>query len=182
MYKINVIAAVDDCYGIGKNGGIPWYDSKDLTFFKTMTKGNIVIMGRRTWKSLGKFNRPLEGRDNFVVSSSSANVFCETVTKLSNDWKLRVCTTPKNALAEAIHQSLSTKQTIWVIGGRSVYLELIPFSQRIFLSCKPGNFGCDTFFPSELLSNFYLYASEPLAGSDITIRTFTTIEDCGYGQ
>ena len=67
MKDINVIAAMTKKRVIGRNGTLPWHMSEDLKLFKRLTTGNIVIMGRKTFDSIGK---PLPNRRNFVISRS----------------------------------------------------------------------------------------------------------------
>ena len=64
---ISIIAAVSDNWAIGRGGDMPWHLSEDLRYFKKVTSGNTVIMGRKTFDSIGK---PLPNRRNFVISSS----------------------------------------------------------------------------------------------------------------
>ena len=73
--NFKLIVAVDKNNGIGKNNKIPWYFSEDLKYFAKMTKGggnNAIIMGRKTYESIG--NYPLPKRTNIIISSSYKNI------------------------------------------------------------------------------------------------------------
>ena len=108
--NVNLIVAVDSkCYGIGKDGKIPWHNKDDMKFFKDITTGygnNAVIMGRKTFESIGK---PLPNRLNIVIS--------KTLTNINN------CIV-KNSLEDAIEYAKSEKKdNAFIIGGASVYNE-----------------------------------------------------------
>ncbi len=66
--SISLIAAISKNNVIGRDNDLPWHIPEDLDFFKKMTKGKIVIMGRKTWESIPKKYRPLPGRTNVVIS------------------------------------------------------------------------------------------------------------------
>ena len=68
--RLKMIAIIDSEYGLAKNGEIPWSFAEDLKFFYRKTKNNIVIMGRRTFESLGA---PLKNRANYIISKKSYN-------------------------------------------------------------------------------------------------------------
>lgn len=99
---------------IGRDGDMPWYAPEDLAHFKTVTLGAPVIMGRRTWESFPPRLRPLPGRTNIVITSSAAS----QVEKNGALWVPSF----DDALMEAAGEQ---PQTIWVIGGGSVYAEAL---------------------------------------------------------
>lgn len=99
---------------IGRDGDMPWYAPEDLAHFKTVTLGAPVIMGRRTWESFPPRFRPLPGRTNIVITSSAAS----QVEKNGALWVPSF----DDALMEAAGEQ---PQTIWVIGGGSVYAEAL---------------------------------------------------------
>lgn len=99
---------------IGRDGDMPWYAPEDLAHFKTVTLGAPVIMGRRTWESFPPRFCPLPGRTNIVITSSAAS----QVEKNGVLWVPSF----DDALMEAAGEQ---PQTIWVIGGGSVYAEAL---------------------------------------------------------
>lgn len=138
-----LIAAVDKKFGIGKKGSMPWHLKKELRHFHVLTsktenpdKKNMVIMGRRTWDSLPVASRPLRGRKNVVISQD--HDFSTTGAVVAN------------SLAEALHLADDGVESIYIIGGGSVYHEAInhPATRAIFLTKIAGEFDCDTFFPA----------------------------------
>jgi dihydrofolate reductase len=114
---------------IGKDGGMPWHLPADLSHFKRTTMGNPVIMGRRTWESIG---RALPGRRNIVVSRTPGfrAAGAEVVASLAEAWR---------AVADAPES--------FVIGGAQLYAQALPEADRIYLTQIAGEVEGDTFFP-----------------------------------
>ena len=114
---------------IGKDNGMPWHLPADLAHFKRTTLGRPVIMGRRTWESIG---RALPGRRNIVVSRTPGfhAPGAEVVASLSDAWR---------AVAGA--------EEAFVIGGAQLYEEALATADRIYLTDIAGDVPGDTFFP-----------------------------------
>jgi dihydrofolate reductase len=133
---INLIAAKDQDDGIGKNGKLPWFFKEDLAFFKKMTNGGCVLMGRKTWDSLPK--KPLPNRINVVLSTrkiENIETF-ENVSIFDN-------------LKDAMEFCKKLNKNIWIIGGRSLYKECMDkcIPDKLYINNINGSFDCDVFFP-----------------------------------
>lgn len=126
---IILIAAMTEDRVIGKNGDIPWRIPEDWKNFKKLTTGNVVIMGRRTFESIGK---PLPNRQNIVVSA--------TVKAIPG---VDVCVSLTKALETA---KLSGKQ-IFICGGAQLYEEALPLAEKLYISHVKKKVDGDTFFP-----------------------------------
>lgn len=115
---------------IGRNGGMPWHLPEDLKTFKRLTLGHPVLMGRKTWESIG---RPLPGRQNIVLSRDEAfrPEGAEVVRSL-------------DALADVEF----TDPEVMVIGGAAVYGLLLPHIRRIWVSRVHREYEGDTWFPA----------------------------------
>lgn len=128
---MELIVAVYEDWGIGREGTQPIALSADRKFFRQTTKGAMVIVGRRTLEDFtGK--QPLPGRVNVALTRSKAEIPGFTL-----------CHTPEDALALA-----QTADRAFVIGGGSVYLQLLPHCTRAYVTkvhCQPQS---DTFFPN----------------------------------
>ncbi|KAK0163637.1 hypothetical protein PV327_007300 [Microctonus hyperodae] len=145
---LNLIAAASENMGIGINGRLPWTLKNEMAFFtkittntKDNTKKNVVIMGRRTWECIPKKYRPLAGRINIVLTRGLLNLKEEAI----------VCKSIPAALEIISQPPLSEKvETIWVIGGNSVYKAAMetPNFHRLYLTQIKKYIECDTFFPS----------------------------------
>src|SRR3989338_2624712 len=127
---ITLIAALTADGVIGKEGKIPWHIPEDLRNFKRLTTGNTIIMGRRTYESIG---RPLSNRRNIVVST--------TLLSLEG---IIVCSTITEALATAA----SLGKELFVIGGAALYQATLPVADRMILSHVKRTYGGDTYFPT----------------------------------
>ncbi len=132
---MNLIVAVDENWGIGKNGGLLAHLSNDLRYFKEKTAGKVVVMGRKTLESLPK-GEPLPNRINIVISESLEKkegcVVCKNKSELDEQLK-RYDT-----------------QDIFVIGGAQVYKELIPECSDFYLTFLYADLGADKFIPDVL--------------------------------
>lgn len=128
MADIQIIVAIAKNFVIGNEGQIPWHLSEDLKHFKEITTGHPVVMGRRTFESIG---RVLPNRMNIMVSST----FTKEVEGL----------TVVKSLAEAI--DLVGDKTLMVIGGARMYAEALPLASTLHLTTIDKEFEGDTKFP-----------------------------------
>lgn len=124
--KLAIIAAIDRNRGIGKDGRLPWHISEDLQRFKRLTTGHTVLMGRKTFQSIGK---PLPHRRNVVLSR----------TPLPG-----VETYPSLETALAV---LADDDIVFVIGGGQVYDRVLATADRLYLTIVEREVEADTFFP-----------------------------------
>ncbi|GAB3850743.1 dihydrofolate reductase [Nesterenkonia populi] len=104
---------------IGAAGGMPWRVPEDLAYFKTVTAGCPVIMGRRTWESLPERFRPLPGRVNVVVTRDAART-----GELAEQGAVTASSLEK-ALETAQAHISDARSTIWIMGGGAVYAEAV---------------------------------------------------------
>ena len=142
--NVEGILAVDDKYGLAKNGKIPWKNKEDLTFFKNKTINNIVVMGINTLLSLPK-KEPLLNRHNIVITGDT-----DKYSKLYNDFKNIEFVTASNVINK-LHSF--PDKTIFIIGGNQVYNLLLPYCSTIWLTKIKGNYDCDLFFNYDI--SFY---------------------------
>jgi dihydrofolate reductase len=128
--KISIIVAAATNGVIGRDGRLPWHISDDLRRFKKLTTGNPIIMGRRTFESIGK---PLPDRRNIVISGQKGLTIegCEVVAS------------PDEALSLA-----SDADEVFVIGGNRVYEHMLPLAERIYMTRIHADMEGDTFFPA----------------------------------
>lgn len=128
---MDLIVAVYDDWGIGKNGTQPIALSTDRKFFREMTRGAMVIVGRRTIADFpGK--KPLPGRVNVALTRSNVEIPGFTV-----------CHSPEEAAALA-----KTAEKVMVIGGGSIYRQMLPFCDRAIITKVHVTPESDTYFPN----------------------------------
>ena len=157
--NVNLIVAIDsECYGIGKNGSIPWKNKEDMKWFKEVTTGegnNAVVMGRTTFESIGK---PLSDRLNIILSN--------TVSEIDG------CTVARS-LEESIQIAKDNNiESLFIIGGGKVYNEAlrknivdIVYIDKIVTDLKRNDF--DTYFDYTYITDTYEY-------SDILTNIYTS--------
>jgi dihydrofolate reductase len=124
--KLALIVAVARNRVIGKGGKLPWHISEDLKRFKRLTTGHTVLMGRKTFASIG---RPLPNRRNVVISSTP-QPGVETYRSIS----------------EAL-ESLKGEEKVFVIGGGQLYAFLLDSADELYLTLVDQGVEGDTFFP-----------------------------------
>lgn len=129
--KISAIAAMSLNRVIGDDNQLPWHLPADLKHFKTLTSGHPILMGRKTYESIG---RPLPNRTNIIITRNS-------------DYNAPGCT-----VVQSIQQAMELAATlnsneIFIIGGAEVYKQLLPHIERIYLTIVQETFGGDAFFP-----------------------------------
>ncbi len=133
--RISIIAAVAQNGTIGLNGGMPWHISADLRYFKEITIGAPIIMGRKTYDSIGG---ALPGRTNIVITRNPDYSLIDAIVVNDSDTGVR------RALALA---EINGYPEIFVIGGSEIYLHTIERADRLYLTEIEADYLGDTFFP-----------------------------------
>jgi len=139
--SISLIVAVAENGVIGCKGDLPWHLSADLKRFKRLTMGHAIVMGRKTWESIG---RPLPGRTMLVVSRQ-ADYQADGV-QVVDSWD--------NAIAHA------SEEELFVIGGAEIYRQALPKANRLYLTRVLATVEGDTYFPEIDLSVWNQVESE----------------------
>lgn len=157
---VTIIAALGRNRVIGKNNRMPWHISDDLKRFKTLTLGHPVIMGRKTYESLG---RPLPGRDSIVVTHSP-------------DFSAPACRVVHSV--EAALAAAGGTGEVFVIGGAEIYALALPLADRLQLTEVDAAIDGDAYFPDFDRSAWREVSREPgsTAGPDSLRYDFVTYE------
>lgn len=135
---LNIIAAIGRNRELGKKGRLLWKLADDMRYFRVVTLGKPVIMGRKTFESIG---RPLPGRQNIVITRSLTFQAPGAIVVGSLDQAL--------STAASVLSQTGAKDA-FVIGGAEVYREALPLADRLYLTLIDAkDFGADTFFPAE---------------------------------
>jgi dihydrofolate reductase len=150
------IAAVDRKGAIGKGGKLPWHYSADMKFFRETTSGNAVVMGRKTWLTIGK---PLKNRLNIVLSRD---------TDIEPQESLIVFSDIESALS--FNKSLSTD--LFVIGGAQIYEAFREHIEKWIITEVPLTIsGADAFMPKGYLEGFEVVESKSL-DDDLVVKFY----------
>jgi len=133
--KKSLIVALSQNHVIGRNNNLPWYLPNDLKYFKQVTMGLPIVMGRKTFESIGK---PLPGRTNIVVTRNT-------------DWRaegVRAVHSLEDAftLAESIAE-IDGREELMIIGGDQIYQAALPLVDRMYLTEVHAEIQGDAYFP-----------------------------------
>ncbi|MBI1892343.1 MAG: dihydrofolate reductase [Burkholderiales bacterium] len=126
--SLTIIVAIDARNGIGVDNTLPWHLPEDLAHFKRTTSGHPIIMGRKTFDSIG---RPLPNRRNIVITRNS-------------EWRHEGVEAVGSLDAAA---ALTGETEAFIIGGAQIFVEALPKVQRLIVTVIGKTFNCDTFFP-----------------------------------
>jgi dihydrofolate reductase len=143
---ISLIAAMSSNRVIGTENRLPWDIPEDLKRFRALTAQHVIVMGRKTFESIG---RPLPGRDNRVI----------TRQKDYHPEGVKVYSTLEAALEERVPDGMKNDE-IFVIGGGEIYTQALPFADRIHLTVIDQEFKGDAYFPDFADLNFVEVARE----------------------
>lgn len=127
---ISFIFAMDRNRLIGKDNDLPWHLPRDLKYFKDVTSGHTVIMGRKTFESIGK---PLPNRRNVVVTTNGELDLPGARNAHSAD--------------EAVRFAKESGEECFVIGGSTLYTELLPYADKLYMTKIDEAFEGDRYFP-----------------------------------
>ena len=160
MNKTSIVVAISENNAIGKDNQLLWHLPADLKHFKEITTGHPIIMGRKTYDSIG---RPLPNRRNIVITRT-------TTLKISN---VEVV----NNLQDAI--SLCNEENeAFIVGGAEIYKHALPLTNRIYLTTVHKTYEADTFFPVLNMNEWKEVFKEyhPADEKNSVAYTFSTLE------
>ncbi len=165
---ISLIVAVADNGVIGAKGGLPWRMSSDLKTFRRLTMGKPIVMGRRTFQSIG---RPLDGRDNIVVTRDP-HFEADGVTAFASIDEALI-------LARALARTSGVDE-VMIIGGAEVYRAALPKANRIYWTAVAVSPEGDTFFPALDAAEWREVSAEALPRGpkdeyDATLKVFERV-------
>jgi dihydrofolate reductase len=150
---ISLLVAAAENEVIGRDGTLPWYLPADLRRFRSLTTGQVVVMGRLTYESiLARLGHPLAGRTSIVVSSTLRD---------PADERVAVAGSVESALALAA--SITTRaggDELFVAGGESVYRQTLPAADRIYLTRVHARVAGDRRMPDGWLAGFELVSRQ----------------------
>jgi dihydrofolate reductase len=160
-HALTLVVAIDAQRGIGVNNTLPWHLPEDLAHFKRVTSGHPIIMGRKTFDSIG---RPLPNRRNIVVTRNPGwrHEGVEAVT----------------SLAAAV--ALAGGERAFIIGGAQIFAESMGIADQMIITEIGHTFECDTFFPPLAAGEWTETAREPhhsdANGFDYSFVTYSKVK------
>ncbi len=157
---VSIVVAIAQNNAIGKNNKLLWHLPADLKHFKQITSGHTIIMGRKTYDSIG---RPLPNRRNIVITRNTGLAIegAEVVTTL--DDALALC---------------DNDEEVFIVGGAQIYEQALAKTDRIHLTTVHQNYDADTFFPEIDKQVWKVINSEDHAPDEknVVAYTFSTLE------
>lgn len=141
--RLSLIVAMSRNRVIGANGAIPWHLPDELKLFKRLTMGHHMIMGRKTYESIGRL---LPGRTTVIVT------------------RQRGYQVPDAIVAHGLEQAIAacgTDPEVFVIGGAEIFREALPLADRIYLTTVDADLPGDTYMPSFAAANWREMSSQP---------------------
>lgn len=156
---ISIIVAIADNGVIGDRNSLLWHIREDMLHFKHLTMGHPVVMGRKTFESIG---RPLPGRDNVVISRQAIAIDgCRVV----------------HSFDEAV-ALFPTDEEIFIIGGAQIYEQAMPFADRLYITEVHHTYEGDTLFPPIDRSVWRETAREDFERGEEFAYPFSFVEYC----
>lgn len=132
---------------IGKDNALPWYYKRDLQYFKEVTYGHTVLMGRKTFDSIvKKLGSPLPGRKNVVVTNNPQFSYPDVEVVLD--------------LNAYVKKHQDTEEEIFVIGGAQIFQETLSSCKRLYITHIDKEYDGDVFFPKMDLSEYKVIKKE----------------------
>lgn len=141
---ISIIAAIGKNRELGKDNKLLWHIPEDMKRFRKLTQGHTVIMGRKTYESIGN---PLPNRTNIIITRD-------------HDFKVKGCITA-HSLEEAIEIGKKySPDEIFIIGGGQIYSQALPYTDKLYLTIVEKAYDADTFFPDYSIFKKVIYKKE----------------------
>ena len=153
----SLIVAVSQNGVIGKNNQLPWHLPADLKHFKQLTMGHPILMGRKTFESIGK---PLPGRTNIVITHQDHFACCGAVTAPS--------------LEKALELGANEPE-VFIIGGAAIFKQAMPLADKLYLTLIHKDFEGDAYFTWNK-SDWTEVSREDHTGSDSPPFSFITLQ------
>ncbi len=145
MKNISIIVAIASNHAIGKNNDLLWHISNDLKRFKKITKNHYIIMGKRTYFSLPV--RPLPNRTSMIITDVANEQIDNCIMAYSID--------------DAV-EKMDEKGENFIIGGGSIYKQMLPLANKLYITRVNKEFDADTFFPEISLDVWELESEESI--------------------
>ena len=153
---LSLIVAVAANGVIGRENGMPWRLPNDLKRLKELTMGHTLIMGRRTFESLG---RVLPGRMHVVLTGNTDYIFEHPMVRIVHD-------------ISELKEYIDSDEEAFIFGGAAIYKLLLPYAKRLYITEIAAEIEGDTFFPGSWREEFTEVSRVPEKNDDINTFTY----------
>ena len=154
---VSQLVAMDERRGIGKQGRLPWRLSTDLKRFRQLTMGHHIVVGRKTFESIGK---PLAGRQMIILTRDAS-------------YKAAGCFTVQSITAALELARTQGETELFICGGAEVYAQTLDLAERLYLTEVHADCDADTFFPEFNRDEWIEQSSEPHIADEKNEYPFT---------
>nr|AIA12221.1 Dihydrofolate reductase [uncultured bacterium] len=154
---VSLLVAMDEKRGIGKDGGLPWRLSSDLKRFRELTMGHHIIVGRKTFESIG---RPLPGREMIIVTRGES-------------FAPEGCFIARSVEDAILFARDRGESELFICGGAEIYAQTLGAADRIYLTLVHADCDADTFFPECNSDEWVEQASERHSADEKNQHPFT---------
>lgn len=151
--KLTMIWAMSRNRTIGRNNALPWHLPEDMKYFKRVTMGKPIIMGRKTWESIGQ---PLPGRSNIVITRDPS--YTAEGVKIVRTLEEAISLAQSIAVIDGADEAV-------VIGGAQIYALALPLAQRLYMTQVHAEVAGDAFFPQFDLTQWEELGREDFSAS-----------------
>lgn len=146
--KLSIVVAVAENNAIGKNKGLLWHLPKDMEYFRKITWGHYVLMGRKSYESIPEKFRPLKGRVNIIVTRQE-------------DFKAEGCKVVSSAEEGIQFAKDNGEEELMILGGGEIYRQLLSKTDKLYLTKVHHSFpDGDTFFPELVKDEWRVISNE----------------------
>ncbi|MBF9255380.1 dihydrofolate reductase [Pontibacter sp. 172403-2] len=156
---IAIVVATDENNVIGKDNQLIWHLPADLKHFKQITMGHPMLMGRKTFESIGK---PLPGRTSIIITTQQ-------------DYTAEGCIVV-HTIQEAIDKALALDEQVYIIGGAEIYKQALPLVDTVYLTKLHHTFDGDTYFPELKEAEWQMVSEEKHAPDEKNKYSYSFIE------
>lgn len=170
---VSAIVAMDEHNGIGKDNRLLWKMPADLLHFKRITTGHPIIMGRKTYASIGK---PLPHRTNIIVTRNPNLLAPGCIVTRSVEDALLCATYSCSSQGSLQSPPAKPQAEIFIIGGTQIFTESFPFLQYLYITLIHHRFDADTFFPPFNAKEWKEISKEEHAADEKNPYAYTFLE------
>lgn len=157
----SIIVAFDKNQLIGKDNKLPWHYKEDLKYFKETTTNKTVLMGRNTFDSIINYlGKPLPNRKSIVLTTK--NIVRDDIEVINN-------------IEEFIEQNKDSSEEIFIIGGKSIYEQFLPFSKKLYITHISNEYEGDTHFPTIEWDNYKLIKETKTEDDELSFNVYERV-------
>jgi thymidylate synthase len=176
--SLNCIVACDNTYGIGFENKLPWNILEDLSHFKDLTCDQVVVMGRKTYESIPKQNRPLKNRINIVITNDE-----DLIHNNDQSGQSKLIFQKMTTVKDLVNKFVKNGSKVFVIGGEQIYTVFNDMYDNMYITQIDKKYTCDAYFkPPSFKYSLVSYSDQKTFECDEEINHFRFLTYKKTGQ